>query len=177
MIKVIKHDITKVSVEAIVNAANSSLLGGGGVDGAIHKAGGHQILEECRIIRNTQGKCPAGQAVITTAGNLPAKYVIHAVGPIWRGGSGNEDELLSNAYLNSLKLAEEHQVKSISFPNISTGIYGFPKKRAAQIALSTVYDFMKNSKIINDVIFVCFNEENFKIYQQLISPLNKKYTK
>nr|HPH57109.1 macro domain-containing protein [Bacteroidales bacterium] len=130
MIKLIRGDITKIKVDAIVNAANTSLLGGGGVDGAIHRAGGKTILEQCIKIREKQGGCKVGEAVLTGAGELPAKYVIHTVGPIWRGGNQNEDRLLSNAYRNSLQLAAENKVESISFPNISTGVYHFPKERA-----------------------------------------------
>lgn len=168
MIKILQGDITKIQVDAIVNAANTSLLGGGGVDGAIHSAGGHEILDECIKIREKQGGCPVGEAVITKAGNLPAKYVIHTVGPIWKDGNENEDELLFKAYLNSLKLALEYKIKTISFPNISTGIYGFPKERAAQIALSTIFDFVKINTEIKDVILVCYDIENYDIYQKLI---------
>ena len=163
MIEIVKGDITNISVDAIVNAANNSLLGGGGVDGAIHRKGGASILEECKKI----GGCPTGKAVITGAGNLPAKYVIHTVGPVWKGGYNNEDELLAEAYRSSLELAAENNVSTISFPNISTGVYYFPKKRAAQIALSTVKDFLKQNMQIKKVIFVCFDEENYEIYQDL----------
>src|ERR1700732_4918261 len=131
MLELIQGDITKIQVDAIVNAANTSLLGGGGVDGAIHRAGGKIILEECQKIRNKQGGCRVGEAVITSAGKLPAKFVIHAVGPVWNNGKGNEENLLSSAYLSSLKLAIANQIRSISFPNISTGIYKFPKEKAA----------------------------------------------
>ncbi|MAN28908.1 MULTISPECIES: O-acetyl-ADP-ribose deacetylase [Mesonia] len=162
-IEVIKGDITKLEVDVIVNAANSSLLGGGGVDGAIHRAGGSQILDDCRAIRNKQGKCKTGEAVITRAGNLAAKKVIHTVGPVWNGGHKNEAKLLENCYSNSLLLAEKHQLKTIAFPNISTGIYGYPKKEAAKIAIETIQNF--SSSIIEKVIFVCFDEENFNIYQ------------
>ena len=167
-IQLIKGDITKIKVDAIVNAANSSLLGGGGVDGAIHRAGGPKILEECKAIREKQGGCKTGDAVITTGGNLPAKYVIHTVGPVWQGGKNNEDELLANAYKNSLRLATEYEIKSIAFPNISTGVYGFPKQRAAEIAVNTVKDFLNLTTLIREVFFVCFDEENYKIYQPLI---------
>lgn len=170
MIRLIKADITRVRVDAIVNAANSSLLGGGGVDGAIHRAGGKQILEECIQIRNRQGGCATGEAVITSAGNLPALYVIHTVGPVWNGGDHNERKLLRNAYQNSLKLAVENKVRTIAFPNISTGIYGFPKQEAAEIAISAVREFFEEGRSIEEVIFVCFDEENYRIYQPLLLP-------
>ncbi|HIB36355.1 O-acetyl-ADP-ribose deacetylase [Mesonia sp.] len=163
-IGIIKGDITKLEVDVIVNAANSSLLGGGGVDGAIHRAGGSQILEDCRAIRNKQGKCKTGEAVITRAGNLPAQKVIHTVGPVWNGGNKNEAELLQNCYKNSLQLAEEHQLKTIAFPNISTGIYKYPKNEAAKVAVSTIKKF--SSSMIEKVIFICFDEENFNIYKK-----------
>ena len=168
MIELVKGDITKVKADAIVNAANSSLLGGGGVDGAIHKAGGKAILDDCTIIRNRQGGCKTGEAVITTAGNLPAKFVIHTVGPVWNGGDNNEEKLLASAYKNSLILAEDHKIISIAFPNISTGIYGFPKNEAAGIAVETVQTFLKAGSGIGKVIFVCFDEENFAIYNGLL---------
>jgi O-acetyl-ADP-ribose deacetylase (regulator of RNase III) len=161
-------DITKVQVDAIVNAANSSLLGGSGVDGAIHKAGGKAILEECRKIRNKQGGCKVGEAIITTAGNLPAKFVIHTVGPVWNNGKNNEEESLSLAYVNSLKLALENQIQTIAFPNISTGIYHFPKDKAAEIAFKTVTSFLENIYKIEKVIFVCFDIENYNIYNDLL---------
>ena len=167
-IQLIKGDITKIKVDAIVNAANSSLLGGGGVDGAIHRAGGPKILEECKIIREKQGGCKTGEAVITTGGNLPAKYVIHTVGPVWHGGKNNEDELLANAYKNSLRLATDYEIKSIAFPNISTGVYGFPKQRAAEIAVNAVKEFTKLTTLIKEIFFVCFDDENYEIYQSLL---------
>lgn len=129
------RDITQLGVDGIINAANSSLLGGGGVDGAIHRAGGSQILEECKIIREQQGKCSPGEAVITNAGKLPCQKVIHTVGPIWQDGNHHEKELLENCYVNSLALAEKHQLKTLAFPNISTEVYHFPKKEAAEIAI------------------------------------------
>lgn len=175
MIKAIQGDITKIKVDAIVNAANTSLLGGGGVDGAIHREGGKTILEECIKIRDKQGGCKVGEAVITTAGNLPAKFVIHTVGPIWNGGKENEEQLLSNAYRNSLQIAIDNNIETISFPNISTGVYNFPKEKAANIALSTVIDYLKPDHTIKDVIFVCFDKENFDIYQSLLH--NDKPTK
>lgn len=165
-IELIKADITKIKSDAIVNAANSSLLGGGGVDGAIHRAGGSEILEECMTIRNRQGKCKTGEAVVTTAGNLPAKYVIHTVGPIWNNDEEKCSKLLANCYKNSLKLAESLDVKTISFPNISTGVYRFPKELAAKIAIREVNNF--DSEIIEKVIFVCFDEENENIYRKLL---------
>jgi len=175
MIKVIRGDITLIGVDAIVNAANTSLLGGGGVDGAIHRVGGREILEDCMKIRAKQGGCDVGDAVITTAGKLPAKFVIHTVGPVWQGGNNQEDELLINAYTNSLKLAIENNVQTIAFPNISTGVYCFPKKRAAEIAIKTVSDYLKKQTIIKEVIFACFDEENFDIYVSLISNSNANY--
>jgi len=168
MIRLIKGDITKVEVDAIVNAANTSLLGGGGVDGAIHKAGGRAILEDCQRIRNKQGGCQVGEAVITTAGKLPAKFVIHTVGPVWNGGKSGERNLLSLAYLNSLKLALDNKVSSMAFPNISTGVYRFPKQEAAQIAIKAVSDFLAGTDKIEEVIFVCFDDENYKIYSELL---------
>jgi len=168
MIKLLFGDITKIAVDAIVNAANSSLLGGGGVDGAIHRAGGKAIMDECIKISERKGGCPAGEAVITTAGKLPARYVIHAVGPVWHGGMKNEDKLLANAYINSLKLAVKNGVKTIAFPNISIGVYAFPKERAAKIAISTVRQFLKTDKSLSEVVFVCFDRENFVIYERLL---------
>ncbi|MBO9617558.1 MAG: O-acetyl-ADP-ribose deacetylase [Niabella sp.] len=160
MIQVIKGDITKVVVDAIVNAANTSLLGGGGVDGAIHRAGGPEILEACRKIVAKQGGCKTGEAVITTAGKLPARYVIHTVGPVWNGGRKKEAERLQACYKNSLELAAQHNCSSVAFPNISTGIYGYPKKEAAAIAVTAVRQFLTTNTNIKEVIFVCFDEEN-----------------
>jgi len=169
MIKLLLGDITKIRVDAIVNAANSSLLGGGGVDGAIHRAGGRAILDECRKIVERQGVCATGEAVITTAGNMPARYVIHTVGPVWHGGMNNEDQLLANAYSNSLRLAVDNGVKTIAFPNISTGVYGFPKEKAANIAIEAVRKFLKNDKSLHEVVFVCFDRENHAIYERLLN--------
>ncbi len=157
-------DITTMQVDIIVNAANSDLRGGGGVDGAIHRAGGSAIMKECKMI----GVCPTGEAVITTAGNLPSKKVIHTVGPIWEGGKNNEDFFLKSAYSKSLKLAIDYGFNSIAFPNISTGIYGFPKHKAAGIAISTVKEFINNHPDVT-VYFVCFDDENYQIYQQLLT--------
>ena len=167
-IHLVKGDITKMKVDAIVNAANSSLLGGGGVDGAIHRAGGPKILEECMIIKEKQGGCKTGEAVITTGGDLPAKYVIHTVGPVWHGGNNNEEKLLADAYKNSLRLATEYEIKSVAFPNISTGVYGFPKQRAAEIAVNSVKEFLNLTTLIKEIFFVCFDDENYKIYQSLL---------
>lgn len=161
-IKVYLGDITKLEVDAIVNAANRSLLGGGGVDGAIHRAAGKQLLAECK----TLGGCQTGEAKLTKGYNLPAKFVIHTVGPVWRGGNNRETELLANCYRNSLQLAVQNDVKTIAFPAISTGVYGFPKQKAAQIALREVANFLKNNKQLKQVIFVCFDNENYQIYQQ-----------
>lgn len=169
-VSVVQGDVTKLDVDAIVNAANTSLLGGGGVDGAIHRAGGPQILEECRAIRNRQGGCAVGEAVITTGGLLKAKYVIHTVGPVWNGGTKNEEALLANAYTNSLQVAVDHDVKTIAFPNISTGIYGFPKGRAAEVAVDAVRDFLNTNSTLEKIVFVCFDEENFKIYKSILEP-------
>ena len=166
-IRITLGDITKLTVDAIVNAANSSLLGGGGVDGAIHRAGGPEILLDCEKIRSRQGGCPTGDAVITSAGNLPAKYVIHTVGPIWQGGGNNEENLLANCYKNSLELSKENGVRSIAFPNISTGVYGFPKELAAEIAIREVSEFLKHDNSFDKVIFVCFDKENHRIYSAL----------
>lgn len=167
-IQLLKGDITKIEADAIVNAANSSLLGGGGVDGAIHRAGGEAILEACRAIRNRQGKCKTGEAVITTGGNLPAKYVIHTVGPVWNGGHKGEPELLTNCYINSLELAAKNNIKTIAFPNISTGIYGYPKNKAAEVAVAAVKDYLSEISTIEKIIFVCFDNENLELYNTLI---------
>ena len=166
-ISILKGDITQIAVDAIINAANTSLLGGGGVDGAIHRRGGAAILAECQKIRAKQGGCAVGEAVITTAGNLPAKYVIHTVGPTWLNGEKNEPILLENAYRNSFKLADHLGLKTIAFPNISTGIYRFPKQLAAQIAFKVINDELKQSQSVQEVVFVCFDDENFNIYQSL----------
>lgn len=168
MVRVIAGDITGIPADVIVNAANSGLMGGGGVDGAIHRAGGPVIHAACMKIVAEKGGCPAGEAVITGAGNLPAKYVIHTVGPVWRGGHAGEDELLKRAYRNSLLLALENGARTVSFPNISTGVYGFPKERAAQIAVKEVKLFLEEHSGIDEVLFVCFDRENFGLYQKLI---------
>jgi O-acetyl-ADP-ribose deacetylase len=161
----IQGDITLQKTDAIVNAANPSLMGGGGVDGAIHRAGGPQILEECKRIVAKQGRLPTGQAVITTGGNLAAKWVIHTVGPIWHGGSNKEAQLLASGYQESLKLAEKHNLKSISFPSISTGVYGYPVEQAAKVALETVKDFLQDeARSIKEVTFVLFDRRTYAAY-------------
>lgn len=164
-IEVVKGDITTMAVDAIVNAANSTLLGGGGVDGAIHRSGGPEILEACRKIAARQGGCKTGEAVITTAGNLPASFVIHTVGPVWKDGHHDEPQKLANCYKNSLQLAVDNSCTTIAFPNISTGIYGFPKKEAAEIAVDTVAKFLATTDKLDKVIFVCFDEENYNLIQ------------
>ena len=168
-ITLLQGDITKLKVDAIVNAANSSLMGGGGVDGAIHRAGGPVILDECRQIVARQGRCETGEAVITSGGNLPAKLVIHTVGPVWQDGKHNEANLLRNAYSNSLKLAVNNGIETIAFPNISTGVYGYPKEKAAEVAIRTVTEFLRGNDQLQQVYFVCFDEENLQIYQRLLT--------
>jgi len=166
-IEVIQGDITKLQVDAIVNAANQTLLGGGGVDGAIHRISGVQLLEECKTLNG----CETGEAKITKGYNLPAKYVIHTVGPVWYGGTNNEPELLTNCYKNSLKLALDNKIKTIAFPNISTGVYRFPKIMAAEIAIRTTTDFLAKNKNIDTVYFVCYDDENYSIYKEKLSSL------
>jgi O-acetyl-ADP-ribose deacetylase len=168
IIKIIKGDITKEKVDAIVNAANSGLMGGGGVDGAIHRAGGIKILEECKIIISKIGRLKTGEAVITTGGNLPAKFVIHTAGPVWNGGNANEPLLLSNAYRNSLKVGVENNITSIAFPSISTGVYGYPIAFASKIAVNTVTDFIKNEKHnYKEIRFILFNDNDFCLYENM----------
>lgn len=167
-LEVVQGDITKLDVDAIVNAANSALMGGGGVDGAIHRAGGPQIMQECREIRARQGGCPTGEAVITTGGDLPTRHVIHTVGPIWHGGKVNEDALLASAYRNSLRLAAENGARSVAFPSISTGVYRFPRERAARIALREVREFLRGTQALERVLFVCFDRETFDLYTALL---------
>lgn len=164
-ITLLQTDITTVAADAIVNAANTSLMGGGGVDGAIHRKGGPAILEDCMKIVARQGGCKTGEAVFTTAGNLPARYVIHTVGPVWNGGQKGEPERLKNCYLNALKIADELQLKTVAFPNISTGIYRYPKQAAASVAINTVREADTQ---VEEVIFVCFDEENYLIYKALL---------
>lgn len=163
-IRVIQGDITKQAVDAIVNAANTSLLGGGGVDGAIHRAAGPDLVFECRLLHG----CKTGDAKITKGYRLPAKHVIHAVGPVWRGGSRGEPDLLAGCYHRSLEIAAQNRLASIAFPNISTGIYGYPKDKAAAVAIAAVSQFMEQPSSVREVIFVCFDAENLALYQQQI---------
>jgi len=167
-IRIIQGDITEQETDAIVNAANSSLMGGGGVDGAIHRKGGPKILEECKRIRETEWPdgLPTGKAVITTGGNLKAKYVIHTVGPVWRGGRYGEPELLAEAYRNSLKLAVSRGLKTIAFPAISTGAYGYPMDKAAEVALKTVKEFLEGEDKLEEVVFVLFTRPSLEVYER-----------
>jgi len=172
-VKLLRADITHVETDAIVNAANSSLMGGGGVDGAIHRAAGPGLLEECLRIAEerrgvSNGPCPPGDAVITGPGRLPCKKVIHTVGPIWRGGGSGEAELLASCYRKSLLLAESSGLKSVAFPNISTGVYGYPKDRAARVAVEAVRETLVETPGIEQVVFVCFDEENFRLYEGIM---------
>ena len=166
-IRIMRGDITTLKVDAIVNAANSSLMGGGGVDGAIHRAGGAAILAACREIRSNEYPhgLPTGQAVITGSGRLPCRRVIHTVGPVWNGGEQNERELLAQAYRNSLALAAKHHLKTLAFPAISTGIYAFPKEEAARIATATVSDFLADSPLPKEVLFVFFSDEDMELFR------------
>ncbi|MBA7519693.1 O-acetyl-ADP-ribose deacetylase [subsurface metagenome] len=166
-IELIKGDITRLNVDAVVNAANTTLLGGGGVDGAIHRAAGHELLTECKSL----GGCLTGEAKITKGYKLRAKFVIHTVGPVWAGGKNNEETMLTGCYKNCLKLASENNIKTIAFPNISTGVYFFPKIRAAEIAILEVKSYLAEHSEIEKVIFSVFDEENFKIYKEKLSTL------
>lgn len=167
----IQGDITEQSTDAIVNAANSGLMGGGGVDGDIHRAGGPAILEECKGIRAEKGRLPPGQAVITTGGRLPARYVIHTVGPVWHGGTSNEAETLASAYRESLALAVKQGLTSVSFPSISTGAFGYPLSEAARVALKTVTDFLRQVTTLKQVTFVLFDQRTFAAYRQALEEL------
>ncbi|OGX09085.1 MAG: O-acetyl-ADP-ribose deacetylase [Omnitrophica WOR_2 bacterium GWA2_47_8] len=164
-IEILKGDITKLKVDAIVNAANTSLLGGGGVDGAIHRAAGPKLLKECRALNG----CETGDAKITKGYRLPAQYVIHTAGPVWAGGGKNENDLLKSCYQRSLEIAEAKKLRSIAFPCISTGVYRYPKDQAAAIAVGTVKDFLKGSSSLNKIIFVCFSDEDCQIYKKLLN--------
>jgi O-acetyl-ADP-ribose deacetylase (regulator of RNase III) len=165
--EIVQGDITRMKVDAIVNAANSSLLGGGGVDGAIHRAAGPQLLAECRSLDG----CPTGEARITRGYDLPAKHVIHTVGPVWHGGDRGEEELLANCYRNSLRLAAENGIEAIAFPSISTGVYRFPIDRACRIALREVQAFLANTSSLRTVFFVCFSESDAMVYRQALQEL------
>lgn len=171
VLKLVQGDITRVPSDAIVNAANSALRGGGGVDGAIHRAGGPAIMRELDQIRAASGGCPTGSAVVTTAGNLPAKYVFHAVGPIWRGGGHGEAELLASCYRTAMKLAAERGVRTISFPSISTGVYGYPVEEAAPIALRTVAESLAGETSVETAIFVLFDRTTFQAYERALQAL------
>lgn len=166
IVRLVKGDITEMKTDAIVNAANSSLMGGGGVDGAIHRKGGPKILEECKRIRATEWPqgLPTGKAVITSAGDLKAKHVIHTVGPIWRGGNLGEPELLAQAYQNSLRLAVAKGLKTVAFPSISTGAYGYPVEDACRVTLKAVKEFLEKEDAVNEVIFVLFSDDALKVY-------------
>lgn len=164
-IELYKGDITTIHIDAIVNAANNSLLGGGGVDGAIHRAAGGDLLAECRTLNG----CETGDAKITKGYNLPAKFVIHAVGPVWHGGKSGEPEKLASCYRRSLELALKNGLKSVAFPNISTGVYGYPKNNAGEIAVETVQTFLLKNEEIERVIFCVFDDENFSIYKNILS--------
>jgi O-acetyl-ADP-ribose deacetylase (regulator of RNase III) len=169
-IKIIKGDITKLKVDAIVNAANGTLLGGGGVDGAIHRAAGRELLKECRGLHG----CNTGEAKITKGYHLPAKYVIHTVGPIWQGGTAGEETLLKNCYINSLQIAIGQELHSIAFPAISTGVYGYPKEQAAKIAVNTIYDFIKKNAMEEfEVILVAYDAETEMLYSREVKKIDK----
>lgn len=171
VIRLVQGDITRQATDAIVNAANSGLMGGGGVDGAIHRAGGTAIMEECRRIRDEMGRLPAGKSVITTGGNLKARYVIHTVGPVWHGGSRGEAETLASAYIESLKLAVETGLQSVSFPAISTGAYGYPMELAAKVAIQSVMDFVSKKTNLREVSFVLFDSATYRIYADIFIKL------
>ena len=174
-LRMIQGDITRQDTDAIVNAANPSLMGGGGVDGAIHRAGGPAILAECKQIVSKQGRLPTGKAVITPGGNLKAKYVIHTVGPIWHGGNKGEPELLASAYQESLKLATDNKLSSISFPSISTGVYGYPVNQASKVAIGAVTTFLSHtSTSIREVVFVLFDSQTFGAYSSALKEIAEK---
>lgn len=166
-IEIIQADITLLEVEAIVNAANEKLLGGGGVDGAIHRAAGPELLEACRALNG----CPTGEARITKGYNLPARYIIHTVGPVWHGGDRNENNLLASCYRNSLQLAVDHKLRSLAFPSISTGVYRFPIEQASRIALRVILDFVETEEVAPRVVMVCFSEQDLDVYRQVYQDL------
>ncbi|WP_278838330.1 O-acetyl-ADP-ribose deacetylase [Ligilactobacillus saerimneri] len=171
-INIIQGDITQLDVTAIVNAANPSLLGGGGVDGAIHRAAGPELLAECRTLHG----CPVGGAKLTQGYRLPAQYVIHTPGPVWQGGKNNEPQLLRNSYVNSLRVAEEHGCATVAFPAISTGVYHYPLEEATKIALQTVNDFLANSQVVTEVTIVCYNVTAYRVYKNTarLLPFNEQ---
>lgn len=168
-IELILGDITTIPVDAMVNAANSLLLAGAGVSGAIHAKAGQSVIQECQNIREKQGGCQTGEAVVTSAGNLPAKYIIHSVGPIWEQNSPQQEKQLQQAYLSALNLASQLNLQSISLPNISTGIYNFPKKQAALVAIETVRNFLREQTSLQRVLFICYDQTNFDLYQQFLA--------
>lgn len=171
-LELIQGDITKAEVDAIVNAANEKLIGGGGVDGAIRRAGGDEVVKECNEIRAQQGGCPTGKAVITTGGNLLARYIIHTVGPIWKGGNAGEAALLASCYKESLQLAVKNEVKSIAFPSISTGVYGYPTEQAATVALETIRGLAESNRTMPEVVqFVLFDDATYKCYSEALTAL------
>ena len=175
-LRIIQGDITRQSTDAIVNAANSSLMGGGGVDGAIHRAGGPAILDECKQIVARQGRLPTGKAVMTTGGNLKAKYVIHTVGPIWHGGNSGEPELLASAYHESLKLATENNLNSIAFPSISTGAYGYPVNQASKVAIDAVITFLSQSTTsLREVVLVLFDAQTLGAYTSALKEIGERW--
>jgi len=174
-LSLLQGDITRQEADAIVNAANSSLMGGGGVDGAIHRAGGSAILEDCKKVVARQGRLPTGQAVITTGGNLKAKHVIHTVGPVWHGGSSGEPELLTSAYTESLKVAEENSLSSVSFPSISIGVYGYPVDKAAKVAIEAVVSFLRDKAAsVREVMFVLFDSRTYDAYHAALQEIAGK---
>ncbi len=170
-LSLIQGDITRQNTDAIVNAANSGLMGGGGVDGAIHRAGGPAILEDCKKIVANQGRLPAGQAIITTGGKMRTRHVIHTVGPVWHGGEKGEPETLASAYHQSLKVAVENDLKTVSFPSISTGVYGYPVDKAAQVALEAIADFLKQDTRLEEIVFVLFDSRTFEAYSKALEDL------
>ena len=171
----IAETVRNIKPDVIVNAANSSLMGGGGVDGAIHRAAGPQLLEACKTVRQQQGECPPGHAVITLAGDLPAKAVIHTVGPVWHGGDRHEAEILEQAYRNCLRLAADNGYKTMAFPAISTGVFGYPKEAAATIAVNTVYHYLSLKPMPEKVIFVCFDEHTADLYQRILTARSQAF--